>query len=88
VLEQQANAFARWFEWMSIVSLSLQLLTDTREAPLQATAGMDEYATRNLWVYTLFSEANRACLFSLTADSAGHYVFTSSLPTRQPKIRL
>ena len=75
VLEQQADAFARRFEWMSIASLRLHLLNDTREAALRATAEMDEYAIQHLWTHSLFSEANRACLLSLTADFADHEVF-------------
>jgi hypothetical protein len=42
VFEQQADAFARRYEWMSIASMRLHLLIDTREAALRATAGMDE----------------------------------------------
>jgi len=48
------------------------LLIDTHEAALRATTGMGEYATRSLQAYTLSSEGKGACLFSLTADSAGY----------------
>jgi UDP-glucose 4-epimerase len=47
-----------------------------------------ELSARHLWAYTLFSEANRACLLSLTAEFSGHEVFyivapqtTSSTPS-------
>ena len=75
VLEQQANAFTGCFEWRSIANLRLHLLIDTHEAALRPTTGMGEYATRPLQAYTLSSEGKGACLFSLTADSAGYYVF-------------
>ena len=80
VLEQQGDAFARRFEGMSIASLRLHMLIDTREEAVQATAGMDIYSIRHLWAYTLFSEANRACLLSLTADFTGHEVFFIAAP--------
>ena len=75
VLELHADAFGRRFEWMSIASLGLHMLLDIRDEAVQATARMNEYATRHLWPYTLYNEANRAFLLSLTADFAGHEVF-------------
>ncbi|RPH60556.1 MAG: NAD(P)-dependent oxidoreductase [Chloroflexi bacterium] len=91
VLEQQADAFARRYEWMSIASLRLHMLISTREEAVQDTAGMDVYAIRHLWAYTLFSEANRACLLSLTADFTGHEVFYITAPNSaaaQPSLEL
>jgi UDP-glucose 4-epimerase len=75
VLEQQGDAFARRYEWMSIASLRLHMLIDAREKAVQNTATMGSIATRHLWAYTLLSEAGRACLLSLTADFTGHEVF-------------
>lgn len=75
VLEQQADAFARRFEWMTIASLRLHMLLDERRTALQRTATMGEAAIKHLWAYTLFSEASRAILLSLTADFTGHEVF-------------
>ncbi len=42
---------------------------------MQITATMTELSIRHLWSYTLFSEASRAILLSLTADFKGHEVF-------------
>lgn len=75
VLEQQADAFARRYEWITITSLRLHWLLDAREKALQNTATMGAVAIRHLWAYTLLSEASRACLLSLTADFNGHEVF-------------
>lgn len=75
VLEQQGDAFARRFEWMTIASLRLHWLLDARETALQITATMGEVAIRHLWAYTLLREASRACLLSLTAEFTGHEIF-------------
>jgi nucleoside-diphosphate-sugar epimerase len=80
VLEQQGDAFARRFEWLSIASLRMHMLTNTREQALQSTAAMGVYAVRHLWAYTLFRESSRACLLSLTADFIGHEVFYIAAP--------
>ena len=80
VLEQQADAFARRFEWMTIASLRLHWLLDSRESALQATAAMGPAAIRHLWAYTVLSEASRAFLLSLTADFTGHEVFYVAAP--------
>lgn len=80
VLEQQADAFARRFEWMTIASLRLHWLLDSRERAVQITGTMGEIATRHLWAYTLLSEASRAILLSLKADFSGHEVFYVAAP--------
>jgi len=80
VLEQQADAFARRFEWMTIASLRLHWLLDSRERALQSTATMGPVAIRHLWAYTLLSEASRAFLLSLTADFTRHEVFYIAAP--------
>ena len=80
VLEQQADAFARRFEWMSIASLRLHMLIDTRAKAIEFTPVLGEIAIRHLWGYTLLGEASRACLLSLTADFTGHEVFYTIAP--------
>jgi len=80
VLEQQADAFARRFEWMTIASLRLHWLLDSRERAIQFTETMGPVAIRHLWAYTLLSEASRACLLSITADFTGHEVFYITAP--------
>ncbi|MDJ0752164.1 MAG: NAD(P)-dependent oxidoreductase [Ardenticatenaceae bacterium] len=75
VLEQQADSFARRYEWMSIASLRFHWLIDSRARVIELTAAIGETAVRHLWAYTLLSEANRACLLSLTAPFSGHEAF-------------
>ena len=75
VMEQQGDAFARRFEWMTIASLRFHWLLDSRTKAIQSASMMGELAIRHLWAYTLLGEASRACLLSLTADFNGHEVF-------------
>ncbi len=91
VLEQQGDAFARRYEWLSIASLRLHWLLDERERAVNITAQMGDTAIRHLWAYTMLSEASRACLLSLTADFIGHEVFYITAPhtaAAQPSIEL
>jgi nucleoside-diphosphate-sugar epimerase len=91
VLEQQADAFARRFEWMTISSMRLHWLLDSRERAVQVTATMKELSIRHLWAYTLLDEASRAILLSLTADFKGHEVFYITAPhtaSAQPSLEL
>lgn len=78
VLEQQGDAFARRYEWMTIASLRLHMLLDERARAVQRTGG--EVAIRHLWSYTLLHEASRAFLLSITADFTGHEVFYITAP--------
>jgi UDP-glucose 4-epimerase len=75
VLEQQADSFARRFEWMTISSFRFHWLLDSRERAIQLTEAVSDLSIRHLWAYTLLSEASRAILLSLTADFKGHEVF-------------
>ncbi len=74
-LELQGDAFARRYEDMSITSLRFHWLVDERERAVKYAQSFGPAIIRHLWAYTLFSEANRACLLSLTADFKGHEVF-------------
>jgi nucleoside-diphosphate-sugar epimerase len=73
--EQQADAFARRYEDMSIASMRFHMLIDNADRARERTPHMGEGAARHLWAYTLLSEAARACLLSLTANFQGHEVF-------------
>lgn len=84
VLEQQGDAFARRYEWMTIASLRLHWLLHERSVALHHTATMGTIAKNHLWAYTLLSEASRAILLSLTADFSGHEVFTLPRPSLPP----
>jgi len=75
VLEEQAEAFARRYEWMTIASLRFHWLVDSREQAAEYNKAFGQGSIRHLWAYTLFTGANRSCLLSLTADYSGHEVF-------------
>jgi UDP-glucose 4-epimerase len=80
VLEQQGDAFARRYEWMTIASLRFHWLLDSRETAVQHTARMGAVAIRHLWAYSLLGECNRAILLSITAEFNGHEVFYITAP--------
>jgi nucleoside-diphosphate-sugar epimerase len=80
VLEQQADAFARRYDWMTIASLRFHLLVDDRQRAAQFGEGFEEGTVRHLWAYTLLREASRACLLSVTADTTGHEVYYITAP--------
>ena len=75
VLEQQADMFARRYEWMRIASLRFHWIVESRAEILKLSPIFNQYAFRHLWGYTLTSEANRACMLSLTTDINGHERF-------------
>ena len=81
VLEQQADAFARRYEWMTIASLRFHWLLDTRDQAVRNSERNKEFSIRHLWAYTLLDEARRAILLSLTADFNGHEVFYITAPS-------
>ena len=81
VLEQQADAFARRYEWMTIASLRFHWLLDTRAQAVKNVERNKELSIRHLWAYTLLEEANRAILLSLTTDFNGHEVFYITAPS-------
>lgn len=75
VLEQQADAFARRFEGMSIASLRFHGLVANRQVSADMAARFGTMAAKHLWAYTSLKSASAACLLSLTADFKGHEVF-------------
>ena len=91
VLEQQADAFARRYEWMTIASLRFHWLLDTRDQAVKNAERMKELSIRHLWAYTLLGEASRAILVSISADFTGHEVFYIVAPNTaaaQPSLEL
>ncbi|MBL8045062.1 MAG: NAD(P)-dependent oxidoreductase [Anaerolineales bacterium] len=70
--EQQADAFVRRYEQMTVASLRFHGLVHQAEKSAQWP---NETMMRHLWAYTLLPEAARACLLALTADFIGHEVF-------------
>ncbi|MCU0492538.1 MAG: NAD(P)-dependent oxidoreductase [Chloroflexaceae bacterium] len=75
VLEQQADSFARRYEWMSIASMRFHWLVDSYAQAVEGTRHLGDTAVRHLWAYTSKAAACRACLLSLSADFVGHEVF-------------
>lgn len=91
VLEQQADAFARRFEWMSIASLRLHWLVKNFAQAQEWSAAFEKAVVQHLWAYTDLRDASRACLLSLTADFTGHEVFYIVAPrtvTNRPSLEL
>ncbi len=91
VLEQQADAFARRYEWMRIASLRFHWLVPDYARAAELSAAHADFVIRHLWAYTALPAANRACLQSLTADFAGHEVFYIVAPrtaVREPSAEL
>ena len=91
VLEQQASAFARRYEWLKIASLRIHMLTHSRQVAVERTESGGAVIQHHLWGYTLFEEANRACLLALSADFSGHEVFYIVAPktaTSKPSLEL
>lgn len=75
ICEQQADAFARRYEHMTIASLRLHGVTPTRPARHGSdSGGMGEMLARNLWGYTRQDAVARACLLALTTEFSGHEV--------------
>lgn len=81
ICEEQANSFARRYEKMTISSLRFHWVVSDRATAVQATGySQTDSAVKNLWGYTHFDSAARACLLSLSADIKGHEVFYITAP--------
>jgi UDP-glucose 4-epimerase len=75
IAEQQADMFARRYEWMTIASLRMHGVTPdhvVRKRPLQELNAM---MAKQLWGFTRISAVARACLLAITADFTGHERF-------------
>lgn len=73
ICEAQADSFARRYEAISIASMRFHWVV-----PDRATGAEGHNAPgkeQQLWAYTLFTEAARACLMSLEAPFTGHEAF-------------
>jgi len=76
ICEEQGNSFARRYEDMVIASMRFHWVIPDRATAIQARGySQTDAGVKNLWAYTRFDSAARACLLSLTADFAGHEVF-------------
>jgi nucleoside-diphosphate-sugar epimerase len=81
ICEEQANSLARRYEKMTISSMRFHWVVPERGTAMRAKGySQTEAAARNLWAYTRYDAAARACLLSLTADFKGHEVFYITAP--------
>jgi len=79
ICEEQGKAFARRYEGMTIASMRFHWVVVSREFAGQ-TFNVSPKPTHNLWAYTLFPAAARACLLSLEAPFTGHEAFYITAP--------
>ena len=81
ICEEQANSIARRYEKMTISSLRFHWVIPQRTTAVQAARySQTDAAVKNLWAYTRYDSAARACLLSLTAEFKGHEVFYITAP--------
>lgn len=73
ICEAQADSFARRYESMTISSLRFHWVVPER--PVGRMGDHNPTAARQLWGYTGYDAAARACLLALTADFTGHEAF-------------
>jgi len=76
ICEEQGNSFARRYENMVIASMRFHWVVSERPVATQAVGySQSDAGTKNLWGYTRYDSAARACLLSLSVDFKGHEVF-------------
>jgi len=75
ICEQQADAFCRLYPDLRVASMRFHLVTPAKEEAAKVYVPRGDEAAKHLWGYTLFTDAARACLLSLTASYDGHEVF-------------
>ena len=75
ICEQQADAFARRYEGISIASLRFHWVLPDRAYAAQHYGNLDWKPDKHLWAYTRRDAAADACLKSVQTDLNGHEVF-------------
>ena len=75
ICEQQADAFARRYEGVSIASLRFHWVLPDRATAAERYKTMDRNPDKHLWAYTRRDSAADACLLSVQTDLKGHEVF-------------
>ncbi|MCU0907283.1 MAG: NAD(P)-dependent oxidoreductase [Rhodobacteraceae bacterium] len=75
ICEQQADAFARRYEGVSIASLRFHWVLPDRATAMQLYAQTDLKPRNHLWAYTRRDMAADACLRAVATDLRGHEVF-------------
>jgi UDP-glucose 4-epimerase len=75
ICEQQADAFARRYEGISIASMRFHWVLPDRAYAMQHYGSLDWKANKHLWAYTRRDMAADACLRAVQTDLKGHEVF-------------
>lgn len=75
ICEQQADAFARRYEGMSIASMRFHWVLPDRAWAMDHYGRLDWNPRKHLWAYTRRDMAADACLRAVQTDLAGHEVF-------------
>ncbi len=95
ICEQQADSFVRRYEDMRIASMRFHWVVPDRAKAAGVYTPNSPAGAKQLWAYTRFDAAARACLLSLTADFEGHEVFyiagpdtTVDVPSRELAARV
>jgi UDP-glucose 4-epimerase len=80
ITEQQADAFARLHDGLSIASLRFHWVLPDRETAAARYADPATRVDRYLWGYVRRDAAAEACLHAVETDLAGHEVFYVTAP--------
>ena len=80
ICEQQADSIARRHEDIRIASMRFHLTVRERSDAARVFTAENVQGFKQLWAYTRFDAAARACLLSLNADFNGHEVFNIVAP--------
>ena len=80
ICEAQGDSFARRYEDMVIASMRFHWVVPERATATRHGDVRNKMTAKNLWAYTTFDAAARACLLSLTANFKGHEVFYIAAP--------
>jgi nucleoside-diphosphate-sugar epimerase len=75
ICEQQADAFARRYEGISIASLRFHWVLPDRDVAVKHYENLSWSVDKHLWAYTERAFAADACLKSVQTDLKGHEVF-------------
>lgn len=75
ICEQQADAFARRYEGISIASMRFHWVLPDRAYAMGHYGKLDWTPTKHLWAYTRRDMAADACLRAVHTDLKGHEVF-------------
>ena len=81
ICEQQADAFARRYEGMTIASMRFHYVVPDIAMAIAAYPADGPNVDKHLWAWTDISAAAAACMLSLNGSFAGHEAFFVVSPT-------